>query len=132
VSVFLFRYKLYLTASITRGFSAQPLAEHLSHHTPIPIPYSAPIDWGRLVVLSSGLLAFALALYFVAPLLMNRWMWTAIIVLTSLIMTSGYMFTRIRGVPYTGAHGQWIAENYQNQFGQEVHVVASLCKLFLL
>lgn len=42
-------------------------------------------------------------------------------------MTSGYMFTRIRGSPYSGENGQWIASGYQNQFGQEVQVVAFIC-----
>lgn len=37
------------------------------------------------------------------------------------------MFTRIRGSPYTGADGSWIAGGYQNQFGQEVQVVALIC-----
>lgn len=42
-------------------------------------------------------------------------------------MTSGYMFTRIRGAPYTGPNGAWIAQGYQNQYGQEVQVVAMVC-----
>ena len=42
-------------------------------------------------------------------------------------MTSGHMFTRIRGSPYTDGNGQWIAAGFQNQFGQEVHVVALIC-----
>lgn len=37
------------------------------------------------------------------------------------------MFTRIRGAPYTGNDGSWIAGGYQNQFGQEVQVVALIC-----
>lgn len=55
-------------------------------------------------------------------------MWAAGTILTSLVMTSGYMFTRIRGAPYTGGNGQWIAPGYQNQYGQETQVVAMICK----
>ncbi|KAK7054860.1 oligosaccharyl transferase subunit ost3/OST6 [Paramarasmius palmivorus] len=106
------------------GFEAEPLAEHLSNHTPIPIPYKAPFDWAKLVTAVTGILGFALTLRFIAPILQSRWTWAAITVLTSLVMTGGYMFTRIRGVPYTGADGGWIAGGYQNQFGQEVQVVA--------
>lgn len=68
-----------------------------------------------------------MALRIVAPFLTNRWTWAAGTVVTSLIMTSGYMFTRIRGTPYSGANGQWIAPGYQNQFGQETQVVALIC-----
>jgi len=42
-------------------------------------------------------------------------------------MTAGYMFTRIRGAPYT-AGGSWIASGYQNQYGQETQVVAAICE----
>lgn len=40
------------------------------------------------------------------------------------------MFTRIRGSPYSGGDGQWIAAGYQNQFGQEVQVIAFICLSF--
>lgn len=42
-------------------------------------------------------------------------------------MTAGHMFTRIRGAPNNGPNGQWIAQGYQNQFGQETQVVAMIC-----
>lgn len=41
-------------------------------------------------------------------------------------MISGYMFTRIRNMPYVGGGG-WIAAGFQSQYGQEVHVVAFIC-----
>ena len=71
-----------------------------------------------------------LVLRYIAPVLQNRWTWAVIIILTCLIMTSGFMFTRIRNVPYTGGNGQWVAAGYSNQFGQEVHVLAFICKHF--
>ncbi len=38
------------------------------------------------------------------------------------------MFARIRNVPYTGGNGQWVAAGFSHQFGQEVQVVAFICK----
>ncbi|OJT15729.1 Dolichyl-diphosphooligosaccharide--protein glycosyltransferase subunit 3 [Trametes pubescens] len=106
------------------GFDAGPLAEQLSQFTPVPIPYKAPVDYARigtgagvLLIILSGVRAFL-------PILRSRWLWAAGTVLTSLVMTSGFMFVRIRGMPHSGGNGQWIAPNYQNQFGQEVQVVS--------
>ncbi|KAH7889676.1 hypothetical protein F5I97DRAFT_1801624 [Phlebopus sp. FC_14] len=108
----------------SHGFEPGPLAEQLSIHTPIPIPYKAPIDWSRLATFASIIPIITLVFRFIRPALQNRWVWAAGIILVSLVMTAGFMFTRIRGVPYTGPDGNWIAGGYQNQFGQEVQVVS--------
>ncbi|TFY64023.1 hypothetical protein EVJ58_g2907 [Rhodofomes roseus] len=108
------------------GFDAAPLAEQLSRHTPVPIPYKAPIDYSRIASGLFVLLSFVAALRFISPILKSRWTWAAITIITSLIMTSGFMFVRIRGMPYNGPNGQWIAGGYQTQFGQEVHVIAMI------
>jgi len=114
------------TYDFSYGLDAGPLAEQLSHHTPIPIPYKPPFDyvrWGTIL----GLALFAVAtIRIIYPILQNRWTWALGTILTTLIMTSGYMFTRIRGVPFSGGDGQWIAPGYQNQFGQETQVVAMI------
>ncbi len=109
------------------GFEAGPLAEQLSSHTPVPIPYRAPIDWARWATYIAGFLGSLSILRYIAPVLRSRWTWAVISILSSLIFTSGYMFTRIRNVPYSGANGNWIASGYQNQFGQEVQVIALVC-----
>jgi oligosaccharyltransferase complex subunit gamma len=106
------------------GFEAGPLAVYLSRQTPIPIPYKDPIDWARRISISIGVLGFILTLRFLAPIFQNRWSWAIVTILTSLVMISGYMFTRIRGSPYTGGDGNWIAAGFQNQYGQEVSVIA--------
>ncbi|TFK42567.1 oligosaccharyl transferase subunit OST3/OST6 family [Crucibulum laeve] len=106
------------------GFEPGPLAEHISKHTPIPVPYKDPIDWARWASMAVGGLGLLFVLRFISPILTNRWTWAVGTVVTSLIMTSGYMFTRIRNSPYSGGGGNWIAAGYQNQFGQEVQVVA--------
>jgi len=108
------------------GFDAQPLAEQLSAYTPIPIPFRPSINWSKWGVGAFFTLSGVLALRFLAPVLRNRWTWATITVLTSLIMTSGYMFTRIRGMPMTAHDGSWISPGFQSQFGQETTVIASL------
>jgi oligosaccharyltransferase complex subunit gamma len=113
---------------IFRGFEAGPLAEFLSKRTPIPIPYREPIDWSRYITMATGILSALLAVRFLSPVVQSKWTWAAVTVLVSLVMTSGFMFTRIRGVPYSGGNGNWIAQGYQNQFGQEVQVVSFICK----
>ncbi|KZV64920.1 dolichyl-diphosphooligosaccharide-protein glycotransferase [Peniophora sp. CONT] len=106
------------------GFDAEPLARQLSQHTPKPIPYRAPIAWGFWITLAFGLMAAALTIRFVAPILVSRWTWGIITVVTMLTMTSGYMFTKIRGVPQVGPNGAAIAGGYQNQYGQEVYLLS--------
>lgn len=113
-----------ISYDFSQGFEPGPLAEQLSRHTPVSIPYKAPFDWGKLFQTISFILFFILTLRWIGPVLMNRWLWCTLTIMTSLVMTGGYMFTKIRGVPYTGADGGWIAGGYQNQFGQEVQVVA--------
>jgi len=108
----------------SNGFEAGPLAEQLSRHTPIAIPYKAPFNWGRLGAFAALIPIIALVFRFIAPLANNRWVWAAGTVVLSIIMTSGYMFTQIRGVPWSGPDGAWIAQGYSNQFGQEVQVVS--------
>ncbi|KIY70929.1 oligosaccharyl transferase subunit OST3/OST6 family [Cylindrobasidium torrendii FP15055 ss-10] len=106
------------------GFEAGPLAEQLSRHTPIPIPYSEPFNWGKLLTSIAGVVSFLSLLRWVGPFLQNKWVWAAGTIFTSLVMTSGYMFTQIRGVPFTGPNGSWVAAGYQNMYGQEVQVIS--------
>ncbi|KAI6109004.1 hypothetical protein EV401DRAFT_2059780 [Pisolithus croceorrhizus] len=102
----------------SNGFEARPLAEQLSSHTPIPIPYKDPINWTRPLYSA-----------FIRPVLQNRWVWAANTILLSTIMTSGYMFTRIRGTPYVAPDGSWLAAGFQTQYGQEVQVVSLLSQM---
>ncbi|KAL1728711.1 hypothetical protein EV714DRAFT_252376 [Schizophyllum commune] len=115
-----------ISYDFSQGFEPGPLAAQLSRHTPVPIPYKEPFNWGKLFQTISIILFGILALRWIGPILTNRWVWAAGTIATSLVMTGGYMFTKIRNVPYVGADGGWIAGGYQNQFGQEVQVVAFL------
>ncbi|KAI0928544.1 hypothetical protein AcW1_005756 [Taiwanofungus camphoratus] len=115
-----------MSYDFTHGFDAGPLAEQLSHFTPVPIPYKAPIDWPRIGTYVATTLVILTTMKFISPILRSRWTWAAVTVLTSLVMTSGFMFVRIRGMPQSGPNGQWIAPGYQNQFGQETQVIAMI------
>ncbi|RXW20744.1 hypothetical protein EST38_g5110 [Candolleomyces aberdarensis] len=106
------------------GFDAGPLAQHLSKFTPVPIPYKAPIDWAKWFTTAIAIIGVGSFLRLAAPVVFTRWTWAFGSVIVMLIMTGGYMFTRIRGVPYVGRDGNWIAAGFSNQYGQEVHVVA--------
>ncbi|KAI6099872.1 hypothetical protein EDD16DRAFT_1763999 [Pisolithus croceorrhizus] len=101
----------------SNGFEARPLAEQLSSHTPISIPYKDPINWTRVTSLISLIPIVALVFRFIRPVLQNRWVWAANTILLSTIMTSGYMFTRIR---------VGLRQGFQTQYGQEVQVVSLL------
>ncbi|KAI0054092.1 oligosaccharyl transferase subunit OST3/OST6 family [Auriscalpium vulgare] len=114
------------TYDFSSGFDAEPLAEQLSSFTPIPIPYRAPVNWALWGTVGTLALVFGLTIRFLAPIFRSRWTWAALTTIISLVMTSGYMFTRIRGTPMTAADGSWIAPGFQNQYGQETTVVASI------
>ncbi|KAH9981279.1 oligosaccharyl transferase subunit OST3/OST6 family [Lactifluus volemus] len=114
------------TLDFTSGFDAHPLAEQLSNFTPVPIPFRAPINWAMWGTVVFFALSGVLSLRYLAPVLRNRWVWACITILTILVMTSGFMFTRIRGMPNASPDGSWVASGFQTQYGQETTVVATL------
>ncbi|EJU05753.1 hypothetical protein DACRYDRAFT_62405 [Dacryopinax primogenitus] len=111
------------------GFDAEELAKDLSNHTPIPIPYTAPFNWQPwffgFTFLVLSLVAGRFAWIYLREIISNRWLWAAATVGLTLVMTSGYMFVQIRGMPYA-QHNSMIAGGFQNQFGIEVNLVAAL------
>lgn len=105
------------------GFGSKELSDHLSNFTPVPIPYRAPFDWGLLISSVSFLLILALAARIVAPIIFSRWTWAIITISTMLVMTSGFMFVRIRNMPYrTREHS--MMPGFQTQVGAEIWTVA--------
>ncbi|KAJ7679338.1 hypothetical protein DFH06DRAFT_508687 [Mycena polygramma] len=112
----------YWTYDFSHGFEAENLAEELSNATPIPIPYSPPFDWAFWISVAAFVLTLAVGLLFL-PMLLRVWTWGLATIFTSLVMTSGYMFTRIRDSPLVGPDGSWVARGAQNQFGREVPLV---------
>ena len=112
------------------GFDPAPLAEQLSHHTPIPIPYRAPINWGKVVTTIFSAAGFLLFARFFQPILTGRLIWIIMTVVPSLAFMGGLMFVQIRGTPWQMPNGQWMAQGYSNQFGKEIQMIAIICKSY--
>jgi hypothetical protein len=110
------------------GFDPAPLAEQLSHHTPVPIPYRAPINWGKIVTTAFSAAAFLLFARFFKSVLTGRLIWVIMTVVPSLAFMGGLMFVQIRASPWQMPNGQWMAQGFSNQFGKEVQMVAIICK----
>jgi oligosaccharyltransferase complex subunit gamma len=111
----------------SNGFDPAPLAEQLSQHTPVPIPYRAPINWARWGSFAFFSLLFVLSIRFLLPILTGRLIWIAITIVPSLVFISGFMFMQIRGGPWEMPNGQWMASGYSNQLGKEVQVISVIC-----
>lgn len=114
------------------GFDAGPLAEVISKFTPVTVPYKDPIDWTKVILISAIVPIFGIFVRFFGPVITNRWVWATGTILTTLVMTSGYMFVRIRSAPWTGGGGNWIAAGHQNQYGQEIQVISFICEFIAL
>jgi len=110
------------------GFDPAPLAEQLSQHTPIPIPYRAPINWGKIGTTLFFAATFLLFGRFCKPVLTGRLVWIIMTVVPSLAFMGGLMFVQIRGSPWQMPNGQWMAQGFSNQLGKEVQMVAIICK----
>jgi len=115
------------------SFEARNLASVLSDHTPAKIPYKDPPNYQLMLTIGLSGFGLALLVIFAWPvlsfILFSRWIWAVSSILSSLIFTSGYMYTRIRGTPFAQLNEngpQWIAGGYSNQYGAETYVVATL------
>ncbi|KAL5511853.1 OST3 [Sanghuangporus vaninii] len=105
------------------GNDAKEFAAQMSNFTPVPIPYRVPIDWGLVLSVASTLIIFALAARLVFPVILSRWTWAIITISTILVMTSGFMFVRIRNMPYrTREHS--MMPGFQTQVGAEIWTVS--------
>lgn len=106
--------------------------EQLSRHTPVAIPYRPPPNYALIITTIVSLLSLAAVARFILPFLMSRWTWAFITIGTILVMTGGFMFVRIRGMPYVtgGSNGAvLVARGFQNQLGIEVQIIAFICEL---
>lgn len=103
----------------------------LSNYTPTPIPYRDPIRWDMVGQALITVTVLALSARFILPVLTNRWTWSTVTLITILVMTSGFMFVRIRGMPYrTVEHA--IARGFQTQYGAEIWIISTKCKGVLI
>jgi len=120
------------------GFDTGALAEQLSPHTPVPIPYTPPLNWSLIgsvaVSVVSVVAAYLLFGNVIIAFLSSRWIWGIGSLALIVTMLSGFMFVRIRHSPYAGSvrghNGQpmvsHIAGGYQNQYGAEVQIIGGL------
>ncbi|KAI5122956.1 hypothetical protein M0805_006835 [Coniferiporia weirii] len=105
------------------GNGAKELAARLSEFTPVPIPYRVPTDWGLVLSLLTTTVLCALTARLIFPIILSRWTWAIITISTMLVMTSGFMFVRIRGMPFrTKEHS--MMPGFQNQVGAEIWTVS--------
>lgn len=123
-----------LLIALLSSFEAGALAEHLSRSTPVKVPYRPPPNYALVITSAVSIISLAIMAKFFWPLfaffILSRWTWALACILSSLIFTSGYMFTRIRNVPFaqnTRQGPQWIAGGYSNQLGAETYVISTLC-----
>jgi len=117
----------------SNSFEPSALAARLSQSTPVKVPYRPPPNYGLIITSTVSILGLGIMAKFFWPFfsffLLSRWTWALACILSSLIFTSGYMFTRIRGMPFaqpTRQGPQWIAGGYSNQFGAETYVISTL------
>jgi len=118
----------------SNAFDALTLSEQLSRSTPLPIPYKEPLNY-TLVLSAGATFIFTLItarffwVYF-SGALTSRWTWGFITIVTSLVMCSGFMFVRIRGMPMAvnnkSGGASWIASGFQSQYGMETQVISIL------
>lgn len=110
------------------GHDAKELANQLSPFTPVPIPFREPINWGLIITIMTTTVTVALTARLVYPVIFNRWTWAVITISTMLVMTSGFMFVRIRGMPFR-TKDHTMVPGFQNMVGAEIWTVASKCEL---
>jgi hypothetical protein len=139
VSWIIFAIMLLTLIAPQSSFEAGALAEHLSRSTPIKVPYRTPPNYALIITSTVSIFGLAFLAKFFWPLfaffVLSRWTWALACILSSLIFTSGYMFTRIRHMPFaqnTRQGPQWIAGGYSNQFGAETYVIATLCMCIIV
>jgi oligosaccharyltransferase complex subunit gamma len=92
-----------------------------------------PIDWSKyvttIVSVVGSLVALRLAFPYLVKIARNYRVWSALSLAIILMMTSGFMWNRIRHAQYIGGDGRspmYIARGFQSQFGVETQIVAGL------
>lgn len=127
----------------TNGFpKAENIHSFVARHLPgRPHPaVKRPINWMRWIsgvtIVLGGFTTLYVAWPYVLPLIQNRNIWSAVILVAILLFTSGHMFNHIRKVPYIAQDGKggisYFAQGFQNQFGLETQIVAAMYGLLSL
>jgi len=125
----------------TNSFDADVFAERLSAHTPVPIPYTPPLNY-RLIFTVVGMIATLFIGYqvlgpVILAVLSSRWIWGLFSLAFIVTMLGGFMFVKVRFSPWAGQvrgpQGQpvltYIAPGYQNQYGAENWMISGIYSL---
>lgn len=104
----------------------------LAHKPGISFNYAPPVDYTLTISIAVIVCMASYIVYqksdLILPFLTGRYLWATACLLFIVTMNSGYMWTQIRHPPYMTPQGGFIAQGHQNQFGVEVHLLATLCK----
>ncbi|KAI8387500.1 hypothetical protein BD560DRAFT_382710 [Blakeslea trispora] len=125
----------FVKYDLTRsGFQAENFAEFLSQQTGFKVPVKRPIDYTQvtkkviLAVVAAAVLKFAYRNF--AFIFYHKNTWTVISIGIILVMTSGYMWNRIRQPAFflPGKNGEinYIAAGFSSQLGAESQIIASV------
>ncbi|CAH2353962.1 dolichyl-diphosphooligosaccharide--protein glycosyltransferase subunit 3 [[Candida] railenensis] len=126
----------YLKESLEYQFFAGShkdlLIDWLKQLTGHEFPIYIPPDYTKLVTNIVGALAFlSLSKIFhkqLLKVLTSKIIWSGLSLIFILLLTSGYMFNQIRGVPYVrelgGGKIEYILAQQQNQYGVETQILS--------
>lgn len=124
--------------TLLRAPTAEAIHSWISRQLPNrPHPaIKRPIDWMRwatiLTVLAGAGTLLVTAAPYIMPIVSSRKIWAALTLVAILVLTSGFMFTHIRKVPYVSGDGHggisYFVAGFQSQLGLETQIIAAICK----
>lgn len=90
-----------------------------------------PFDYLKFAKFTMSIGSFGIFLFFLYKvagfIFLSKHFWAVISLLLILVFNGGYMYTQIRGSPYSRGDG-YIAGGFQDQYGAETQIVAATCK----
>ncbi|KAJ1914051.1 oligosaccharyl transferase subunit ost3/OST6 [Tieghemiomyces parasiticus] len=127
------------TADLNKlGLQAEALAGFLSQELGYPVPVSRPLDYVKIGLVASATLSVLAVSAFIIPRLSlanfgGRALWSSAVIVVTLMMCSGFMFVRIRDMPYLvsdrSGQPQYVSPQFQSQFGIETQIITSIYAL---
>lgn len=113
-----------------KGFKAEALADFFSNQAGFTVKAKRPLNYTTICSQLALGVGAAIAFKLIYSNLYHRTTWAVVSVLIVLIMTTGHMWTRIRGPAYIKhtPEGQinYVTDGVSLQLGVETHIVASV------
>lgn len=104
----------------------------MSDQAPHPFPIYVPFNPIPYILIPTTLIGGIVGLYFaspyIIPLAQSKALWQGACLVAILIFTSGHMWNRIRGAPYSGLKGELIQAGFQQQYVIETQLVGGICE----